>query len=87
MLEAYRSCRFGKPHPLGRSLLRYDADVEASRSRKVLTGEISFARLARTAAESLAVLTDKEVDDVLIAVVSIGHAVLPEDGCKLDEKV
>lgn len=61
--------------------------MKSSRSREVLTGEIPFARLARTAAESLPVFTDEEVNDVLISVVAVGHAILPEYGCGLDEEI
>lgn len=50
----------------------------------MLTGEIPFARFTGAAAETLAILADEEVDDILIAVIAVGNAVLPEDGCGLD---
>lgn len=83
-----RRCkRIPKTPLLCRKFLRCDANMQASRRREVLTGEASRATLTGAATESLAVLADEEVDNVLIAVVAIGDAVLPKDARCLDEEV
>jgi hypothetical protein len=86
MLRGCESGCFRNPFPLGRSLLRRDADVQSRRSRNVLTDKIPFTRFTGAVPVTLAV-ADEEVDDVLIAVVAVGYSVLPEDGRRLDEEV
>lgn len=87
-VEALREvAAYLRAFPLGRSLLRREAEMKTSGGGEMLTCEISFACFTGAAAETLAILADEEVDDVLIAVVAVGHAVLTEDGCRLNKEV
>ncbi len=67
-------------------LLSGAADVQPCRCCQVFTFNVPLSRLAGAAAEALAAL-NKEINNIGVAVVAVGDAVLAEERSRLHKQV